>query len=369
MEKPLFLYIDDENDDSVKAIIDGFMDVQQINIELFPIEANRNFDAIKKLLSELKYDGLIIDLKLDGDGPNRVNFRAPTLAQDIRTLNSSGDLKNSVPLILCSTEQKMRATYDSDKTSHDLFDYKFLKGSEPNWPKFSSKLLSLANGYKWLNEKKRSIIDVLGREDLTKIDNRITDKFWGDNWHPNEITYFVIKDLFHHPGPLIKESVLASRLGIDINASGESWKSLLESFFKGTQFNGLFHEGWSRWWADQVITTFRDLSAGKRLSTLNSDQRVEILQKVTGIGGLKAAAPIQYCNSRNFWTICEGYKTPLDPLEGFRVFETTDIKPWQENKFLSFNAIVSREFESKGLRPHPSENERIQSLKESLSKK
>lgn len=369
MEKPLFLYIDDESDDSVKAIIDGFMDVGQINIELFPIEANRNFDAIKKKLSEMKYDGLIIDLKLDGDGPNRVNFRAPTIAQDIRTLNSAGDLKISVPLILCSTEQKMRATYDSDKTSHDLFDYKFLKGSDPIWPKFSSKLLSLANGYKWLNEKKRTIQEVLGREDLNKIDNRITDKFYGDNWHPNEITYFVIKDLFHHPGPLIKESVLASRLGIDIAASGEGWQTLLKSVFKRAKFIGLFHDGWSRWWADQVINLFKEISNGKRLSTLNADQRVEILQKFTGIDGLKAASPIKYCNSKNFWTVCEGFKTPLDPLEGFKVFETTDIKPWQENKFMSFEAIVSKEFEGKGLRPHPSENERIQSLKESISKK
>lgn len=358
--KPKYLYIDDEEYSSLKSIINGFNDTNLIEVELYPLKRDEPFDHLKKNIVQAKPDGLIIDLRLDGEGPNRVGYTATSLAQEIRTLSAIGDFP-SFPLVLCSTSPKMRNTYDADRTSHDLFDYKFEKSDSPEWEKFSRKLASLSEGYKYMNEKSLSIIEIFGRDEFEKIDSRIYERFSEQSFKAYDISQFVIKELFHHPGILIKERVLAARLGIDIEASGDNWDNLKDLFSQSNKYNGLYASGWERWWADMVQSQFKEI-AGTRLTTLNAEERVQLLIQNTGLENLVPAKPIQYCSSTEFWTICEGHKKPLDPLEGFKVYESTDLKPWQEPKYLSFDAIVSH-IGRIDLRPQASEQRRIDELK------
>lgn len=367
MTKLKYLYIDDENDESVSAVSDGFNDEDLIEVS---VEQPKDFKTqIKDLATKLNdYDGLILDLRLSINMKLDVAYNAPAIAQELRTSVSEPEINmKSLPIILCSTDEKMRATYDADKTSHDLFDYKFLKGEDPDWEKFSIKLASLAAGYNWLNAGERDIAGVLGRGDLDKIDPRIVENFIDPEKKALSYDYanFIIKELFHHPGVLIKERLLASRLGIDIEASGEDWEKL-KDILKDTRFSGLFNDGWERWWMDKIILKFKEISDGKRLANLNAAQRVEILMQGYKLNNLKAAEPLKYSKSTNFWTICEETKSPLDPLEGFKVFENYDLKPWQECKYLSFYAIAEKGLTRKGLREHHSEKERIQLIKDSL---
>lgn len=369
MSKPKYLYIDDESINAVEAVRDGFNDTSLIEVT---IEEPQGFKEQKKdFLKRLNdYDGLILDFRLDQNMQLDVSYNAPAIAQELRTLflDKENDLK-ACPIILCSTDERMRATYDADKTSHDLFDYKFLKGADPNWSKFAIKLKSLAKGYRYLNEGNTSVDKILGREDISKIDIRITERFIIEDsiLSTYDIAHFVIKELFHHPGILIKERLVASRLGIDIEKSGEGWNELKSNILEKFKFTGLFSDGWERWWSDKIIDFFKDIS-GKRLSILDASERVAILKDKLNIQTLVAAKPIKYCTSTQFWTVCEGMKQPLDPLEGLRVYESVDLKPWQDPKFISFYAAeeerINREI---GLRPHPSEKDRIQLIKDSLA--
>lgn len=365
MSKAKFLYIDDENDSSVEAIRDGFNDQGLIEVV---VEQPQDFKTQKKLLLEKiqDFDGLILDLRLDGNMQLDVSYNAPAIAQEFRTI-----VPSPCPIILCSTDEIMRATYDVDKTSHDLFDYKFLKGSNPNWPKISKKLLALAEGYNSLKSKKWSIDEILGREDIYSLDSRIFEVLIDNERTPQiyDISSFIIKDLLHHSGPLIKEQILAARLGVDIIASGEAWNSLLKQLFEEAKYSGMFSDGWNRWWADKINIAFKEISGGIRLTSLNAAERVKKLVEFSRLKDLKAAEPLPYCNSSNFWTICEGHKKPLDPIEGFRVFESSDLKPWQEAKYISFDAEVNRIGKERGLRIHPSEKDRITSIKASISEK
>ena len=368
MSKPKYLYIDDENDKSVESIRDGFNDVGNIEVELYPLNETRNFEDLKNRLITLEFDGLILDLRLDGTGPNRVGFSAPTLAQDLRTIQARKEIK-SFPIILCSTSTKIRETYSVDKSSHDLFDYKFEKSASPNFIKFSEKLYSLAKWYDWLDKESKSINEVLNRESLKDIDSRIYEKFLlvETPFMANDYAKFIINQLFHHSGALIKERTLAARLGIDIEKS-EDWDKLKEVFSK-TSYKGIFSNGWKRWWSDILIKEFKKMSEDLHLSSLNAKQRVDILIEKTELKGLIPAEPIELCISTEFWTICEGHKKPLDPLEGLLVYEKSEIKPWQENKYISFHAAeVERIGRDRGLIPHPSEEERISEIKESLRK-
>ncbi|MFA8300550.1 MAG: hypothetical protein ACEPOV_10340 [Hyphomicrobiales bacterium] len=364
--KPKYLYIDDENPESLESIVNGLNDTEEIDVELVDLANYNSFELLKTYIKDQKPDGLIIDLRLDGEGPNRLDFTATTLAQDLRTLAASDEL-SSFPMILCSTSSKMRKTYDVDKASHDLFDYKFEKSDSPNWTKFSNKLKSIAIAYKALEENK-DLEKVIGRTDWQHFDSRIFEKFTDteQKQSTNDIAQFVIKELFHHPGILIKEKTLAARLGVDTNASSEEWERLKKEILVDCKFTGFFGDGWERWWFDKVATLFQDKFEGKKLQDLNATQRVDLLNCL-GFA-LVAAKPIEtYCKSDEFWTVCEYYKTPLDPLEGFKIYESVDIKPWQEFKYLSFTAALERKGIDKGLRPHPSEKQRIDDLKELLS--
>ncbi|MCT4598294.1 MAG: hypothetical protein N4A50_10505 [Vallitalea sp.] len=363
-----YLYIDDEDVESLNAIIDGFNDIESIVVELFPLDTTKSFDELKaNLLDRLgEFDGLILDLRLDGEGPNRVGFSAPTIAQDLRTLSARKEIK-SFPIVLCSTEPKIKETYNADKSSHNLFDYKFEKSEEIDYVKFSRKLKSLAFWYKWFDNQDKNINEVFARQDLNGIDSRIYDRFLNTDTTPLPTDYskFIINNLFHHPGALIKERTLAARLGIDIEKSSD-WARLRDEVLTCCKYEGLFNDGWKRWWADKLILFFKEISDNASLSYLNAEQRVKILQEKTSLTNLVPATPIKYCVSTEFWTICEGYKKPLDPLEGFIVYEKDEIKPWQESKYISFDAVIERVGQEKGLKPHPSEVDNISEFKESL---
>lgn len=370
MNKPIFIYLDDESDESVEAAIAGFNDQGLIEVKPLNLIENMTFDDVKERLLAQEFDGIIMDLKLDGNTPNRLKFRAPTLAQDLRTYAATEIPKLSVPYVLCSTEKKMKATYDIDKTSHDLFDYKFLKEVESNWYKMSIKLSSLAGGYKLLQSEEFKLDSIFGRADLNNLDPRIIDKFYDpSSLRPHDYAQFIIKELFHHPGPLLNERLLAARLGIDLERSEAAWCKVKDEMFAGAKYTGIFSDGWDRWWADVVINIFKQ-STEKRLATLNARERVEELKAVMKLDDLLPADPISpYCVSNKFWAICELTKKPLDPLEGFKVQESNVLKPWQDAKYLSFEAVASREGESKGLRPQASEMPRIQIVKEEFRKK
>lgn len=365
--KSKYIYIDDENPDALASIVNGFNDTGLLNVELLDLSTIKSFEQVKGRIQEINPDGLIIDLRLDGEGPNRLNFPATTLAQDLRTMAAAGSIR-PVPLILCSTSSKMRATYDIDKSSHDLFDYKFEKSITPDWFKFSRKLKSLASSYNWLYEERKTIDEILNRTDLHLLDPRVFERFIDKEIQNqvNDITQFIVNELFHHPGVLIKENILAARYGIDIEKSKEGWERIKESLLNPSKYTGVLSEGWDRWWADKAEEIFKS-NTTKRLQELNASQRVEYLRKL-GFENINEASPLPYCKSSEFWTICEAYKKPLDPLEGFKIYETNEPKPWQEPKYISFGAELERRGRDKGIRPHPSELIRINDLKEKLTK-
>lgn len=370
MNVPKYIYIDDENGPSEVSTLHGFNDSKLIEVERFALSEFREFGLLKNVLinesKNKKFDGIIIDLRLDGSGEDRTEFTATSIVQEIRSVAARGEMP-AFPMVLCSTDEKIRHTYNSDKTSHDLFDYKISKSnSHPNWFKLATKLSSLANGYLWLNQAKRELKDVFGVYDISKIDSRIVEKT--ETFSAiYDYAHFIIKDFFHQTNPLINEKVLAARLGIDLNSTpSESWHRLIGSLFAKATYTGLFSEGWKRWWADAISDIFREIS-NERLAFLKAEERVSILKKITGIEDLVEAKPLKFCNSSEFWTICEGYKVPLDPLEGFKIFTSSDLKVWQESKYISLLAILEREgFSDRGIKPHPSELEKIEYTKELL---
>ncbi len=368
MSIPKYIYVDDENDSSITSLISGFNDTGLIEVNQLSIEKGLSFSALESLIrakiSDENYDGLLIDLRLDGDGPNQLEYSAISISSELRAICARNELK-SFPIILCSTLDKIKETYKSDKTSHDLFDYTFRKSENPDYERFSRKLKALAEGYKTLPFDANSLNQIFQREDLKNLDQRIFERFYNqDIIVPYDFAHFTVKTLFHCTNPLIKETVLAARLGVNIEASGAYWTELL-SKFEDCKFNGLFSDGWNRWWADLLNTKLKAIS-GKNFSFLKAEERVAILKEAFEIDGIFAAEPIEHNTSSEFWTICEATKCPLDPLEGFKVKLSHELKSWQEPKYISLYAVLERIGVEKGIESHYSEQERIEERKRNL---
>ena len=370
MSAPKYLYIDDENGQSEISTLNGFNDLKLIEVERFPLADFKEFGKLKLELAsrakETAFNGLILDLRLDGTGEDRTEFNATSLAQELRSVAARGEIP-TFPIVLCSTEEKIKDTYSSDKTSHDLFDYKISKSNpKPDWQKLSLKLSSLANGYQWLNSEKLSLEQIFGIADISKLDQRIIEATCSFS-ALYDSAHFVIKNFFHQTNPLINEKILAARLGVDLAVTPiDDWNKLLDSLFKDAKYAGLFSDGWQRWWAEGIVNIFVEIS-GERLSFLNAADRVKILKQKSGLDSLADAKPLKFCNSTEFWSICEGFKVPVDPLEAFKIATSFGLKPWQESKYISLLAILEREgYTDRGLRPSPTEIENIEYTKELL---
>ncbi len=362
MSNQKFIYIDDENDATTEAFREGLQDTGIIDVEYKQAEEFK--DQLITFEKELNnYDGLILDLRLDGNPGLDLKHTAVSLAQELRSKTSAGEKYLDIPIVLCSTDQKIKALYEKDETSHDLFDHIILKEAKPHWAMHAVKLGSIANGYKIIRGSKLDLNKLFVR-DISKLDQRIFGKFLDseETYAPHDLAQLIIKEMISQPGPLIDEDLLAARLGID-RENSEDWQTLIEGHFSVAKYIGVFSDGWRRWWSDFVTDKFKELT-GKRLSALKAIDRVNALTKTCKLDKLISAEPIPKAVSTNYWTICEYYKKPLDSLEGFKIFTHKEPKPWQEYRYLSFDAASERRGKI-----HPSEKNRLEEYKRNFLQK
>ncbi|WP_296621550.1 hypothetical protein [Marivirga sp.] len=365
MSKYRVLYIDDEKDDLTQPIRKKLEAKGSLEVVLSKPKSFE--DQIDRLQEEI--DGcvaLILDLQLNGPQENvangkgdvfQVKYQAPPLAQMIRTYATEGKLPD-VPIILCSTEDKIQISFSRDFTSHDLFDWTFLKDDINE--ETIDKIVSLINGYRHLATNIKDFNKFLDRN-YSEIDERILSRFVTEEDPPiHEVARVVFKDIVQPTGVLINELTLAARLGVDIEESGESWMKLKDSFFKTARYHGIYHESWVRWWNDKVLDIFEDIT-NDNLASLDAKSRVSLLVENTGIDGLIAAKPIKLFESSVFWNICEVTEKPLDPFEGFKISGKEEPKPWQDYSYVSLFAVVSEPdlISKKGIKIHPSDNGRL----------
>jgi len=354
-----YLYIDDEKE--ADAIRDGLNDTGIIKVDLIEPASFEKQAARLKDDMLIQYKGLILDLRLDDNPKSQAKYTAPSLAQALRfEAGINSDLAMEFPIILCSTDKKIQESYAHENTSHDLFDYIFKKDEAPDYKKIAAKLKSLAKGYSFIKQNLDELDNIIKRK-IGELDNRIFSKFLGENvtFSIHDLASFIKKELIEQPGPLINEKILAARLGVDIEKS-EGWTDLLGYFSTPIKYTGVFAEAWERWWSDLLLNKFKELT-GQRLPALTAVERVQLLIEHTKINKLVAATPLPRAISNNFWTICEYYQVPLDPLEAVKEYTNKEPSPWQEYRYLSIDAALER----KG-KIHISEKERLERIKEQL---
>lgn len=344
---PKYLFIDDETGAPTKALLDGFNDTKFVEVDSLILTKGEPFETvcnrIKDEFNNHRYDGVLIDLCLDGTGSNSLAFKAQPFAQQIRTWASENKMPQ-VPVVLCSTLGKFDV-YRKDSASHDLFDYYFDK-TDIIYTKESIRLKSLSEGYQALNRKGITPEEYLGRNDYEANDAKMIDFLKGQSVF--ETARRIIKDVLQYSGFLIDQHIVAARMGINLGESKEGWSKLRDVIAGEAAYNGVFSDGWKRFWADKVNTFFMRLSGGRPYQILSAEERVEILS-INGFNGLVTAKPIDYNNSSYFNTVCCHSGLPLDSMEGIPVEDRMSLMQWQENHYVSFLYVAKGDYKEENL--------------------
>lgn len=362
-----YFYIDDDPNSQNK--------VQGFTNKALSIVAMQHKDSWGEQLNFLKeketdFDGIILDLKLD-DLPNanniRADFRGTSLAQEIRTRQKEGLLKY-FPIILFSANDKTQQALE--KSGMDLFDIYIDKSKIDGnaFSTFSPQLVEMSNGYKQLSDFSLSIMDIFKVEE-SQIDSRFISEFNDAKKSPVHIqSRFLITEFLNKQGPLVNEEVLAARLGIDKNQSGD-WNALLESL-SSVKYKGVFCNGWSRWWMHLVEQWWNEtIKSDTFLRSTPAKVRVEKIKQVTQLNQLVEAKKIDKANSDEFWTICKGYNRPLDPVDGLLIQGQDNLYSWQEPEYVSVDAALWRKNIDNWIGVADVEKERYETLKTLYSRK
>lgn len=378
-----YLYLDDEPPAAVRPYVRAVTaGVADLAIEHLPPKPYpEQIPLLRERCRDGGVDGLILDLRLDQhpdwqNGTVRADYRASTLAQEIRTRATEGNLPE-FPIVLWSTDERLRRSYVNDDTSHDLFDLKSVKEAieQPDGAReIGLQLTALVEGYRQIQQVRGPArgrnrgIRLLGfTEAPAFLDERILSAFEGrSGTQPtHEIARFILRQVLERAGPLLSRKLLAARLGIDLSRS-TGFDALSSEFLSKAEYVGAFASGWPRWWAAEVEGAWRSMTnVPGPLRTCTAEQRVAALKAEFKVRGLSAATPLPHARSTAFWTICEATGAPLDPREGF-LADTQPIYAWQDRVYLSLASLVDGTAKMQRLRIDPLENERFSRARRNL---
>lgn len=365
-----YLCIDDQQDKTLDALLGRLSQSGDIEFSRqTPVQLETQLDLVQKFSSENGEEmGLLLDLRLDmeaDEAGNRVAYRGPTLAQELRTRMAEEGVR-AFPIVLWSVNAKFKKSYAGDESSHDLFDAVFEKESEvaETPDEVAEKLKSLAVGYARLHASTSSeeISGLTGEA----IDSPLYVQFlfelrdFIEKSAKHEVAHFILNELLLKEGLLVGDVMLAARLGVDIEQSTASWESLKQQLEKA-KYSGVFCEGWPRWWWFKVEDWWNSLGVSRSgIRKLAASQRVEILNQTLGLE-LVAAEPILPTYSTKYSTLCSGTRKPLDPLDGFKV-AGGGRRPWHDLTYVSAHAALER-IGKDTWRLDPLELERLQRMK------
>lgn len=353
-----FYYIDDEID-TIKSIADGINESNIVKVDVFPLSQYKEFEKITgQLKSEWdNFDGLILDLKLDGGGIDSTKYTATSLAQWISSYVIA-ESKAAKPLVLLSNDLEC-ANFKADVTSHDLFDVVMERRGGLKWAKFAHLLAVLADEYDNLNkDTEKKLANLLQYDNIDTTATYFAPFLDVATFNVSQFASFVLNDLFKHPGLLISEELLAARFGVDVEKSGNGWKIFKEKYLSVARYRGIFGQIKECYWNKKALQVFAELSGGKSAASMSTVQRVAAIKEHTeDARDLVAYEPEDKDVSPYCWAIDEVTKRPLDASTGYMLQEEGGLKSWQEPRFLSFDTIESG---NKGdYRLVPSEQERF----------
>lgn len=340
-----YLYIDDE-DSTINYLVEGLNQSGQVDVQIFNLSTYKSQEDIHSQLVKEQYDGVILDYRLNGGGPNSLDCNSNVIAQFIRDLAENKN-RAECPIIMCSTKSNLDDFDIHVYTARDLYDYKFEKNFNISYNDIAKHLSILASEYQRLADKSIDIYHILGRKEDNPIDEHFMESIQMYKGSAHQLVDFILHQMFPYSGPLVSRSVLLARLGL---TSVSKYADNVLSMFESAKYTGSFCAWGEYYWMDTINQVFNSYAKGKTLSTLSAKERVAILGKILRLQ-LEPASPEQNCENDYFWYCCEKTNIPLDPNDAYILKEGKTLFPWQELRYVSFSAISEGVVQEEDLLP------------------
>lgn len=342
-----FLLIDDEPsaESYAAAIAAGH---PSLSIE--PIEV-RDPKEIVSHIEHVGPDGLLIDLELTrsrGRAREHFKIQGTALTQEFRT-RSNRLSALVIPMVSLSYTSRRAVIVGQDTTASDLFDAELSKSDVSGHAiEIAERLVDLAKGYRTLKGLRPQDSDGyasalgLAADDYDRIDARVNrDLSTLSNRPLHNFSRFLLQTLLPFSGPLINTEMLAIRLGVDAQKSGDAWSVLLSKLPKKVQYKGVFSKSQPLWWITLIDNWWHSSKdTPGSLPMLSTHERVEFLKKRFALQGLKAIESSTKSPGTRFWTVCERTGLPVDPPEGYAIVDDDRMRSWHDKRYLCRNAAL-----------------------------
>ncbi|WP_269792371.1 hypothetical protein [Stenotrophomonas sp. Iso1] len=293
------IYVDDQPAD-VQALVKK-LSVEGLDIVVVPPEENMLSLADK--IIDARPSFVILDYRLDeyaidAESP-AVGYRAAPLAQQLR---DRLDRPNVIdfPIVLISSEEKIRKLFRPEKTAHDLFDWKLIKPKVAKQDDSSRVLAGLAKGYQSLQaaDGKYGGVSLFGLDAGFEylIDWQELKVALEEAEYPHIVARYLINFVVRRQGLLIDRDNLYAVLGLA--TPDEQAQAAIYAWLAASKYSGVFSECRNLWWSELVDALFREQFslAPNKLTAL---ERCEELKKYLGVDISPAKDP---------WTSGSSYK-------------------------------------------------------------
>ncbi len=373
--KSKILYLDDESEG-----ISGFkrlFNARSDSLEIVTDHPRKFAGRVSDLKQNIgSYVALILDLRLDQvpsvDTNEAAEYRAMTLAQELRTLAFEGTIKD-LPIFLLTVEEKYNQSYKGDDTGHDLFDLSYSKTNfHEQVSRYEQKTRSFIHAYQLLDQARSEAnkTSVLASLNLAEANHGLIDPKFASRYERilKKSPVHTIARFLHHKfikpaGILLSEESVGARLGVDRHGS-EDWPALLASITEFAGYTGPLGDGWRRWWNPLLSRWWdKEISPGVPFLSLASAERVALLSERTSFKRLERQEPIDPFYSTYYSMVCDALHKPLDPIDGYIVSEDAR-ESWQEPVYVSGEALLHRAKYGFKRELEPNEEERFRAFEQ-----
>lgn len=264
------LFIDDTEEESIFATLLSTRGSEGLAIEYRPVSEAA---ILAGEIFETNPDIIALDFRLD-ENPEmiapKLAYKGSGLAQLLRDKASVQPLQD-FPIVLISAEEKFEQFYRPDSTAHDLFDRTYGKVyASENSSQVKSELLALCSGYRLLKSiwtaDRLSVFGLDGAEREVVESQEL--RTMAQVAAPHIMARVILRNIIDRPGILLSDAEIAAKLGL--SEIGPLEEKLVAN---NLMYDGIFHQGWRRWWAHRFADWATDLFGQRPVNMLGSERR------------------------------------------------------------------------------------------------
>ncbi|MCU1082921.1 hypothetical protein [Stenotrophomonas maltophilia] len=307
------IYVDDQPREA--RIISQRLMSDGVSIDV--MEPSEDLLALATSIADARPDFVLLDYRLDQfivSGSNTsVGYRAAPLAQQLRDRTDEPSTAE-FPIVLISSEDKIRKLFRPEKTAHDLFDWKLIKTKVGDAERSPSVILGLSRGYSHLKSLEGNFRDLsvfgLVEEQEFLVDHQELQHALEQAEYVHVAARYLLTFVIKRQGILLDRRNLYARLGISSASEGIAE---IEALFDAERYDGVFSECRDLWWTELFEARFREYFQVSTNMISASDRAARLSEKV---GVLVTGAADTWDGSKGFYPsfacACCGEPTALN---------------------------------------------------------